>query len=87
MIYRTSIFRGGTGIMSDLYREKNPEKISSPEQLNDYIHVTTPSIWLVLIALLLLLAGMIAWSILGTVEVTTEDGQTKTVHPIVFVTN
>ena len=27
------------------------EKVSSPESLNDYIKVTTPSVWIVLIAL------------------------------------
>ena len=70
-----------------MHKEKKTERISSPEQLNDYIHVTTPSIWLVLLALIILLAGMLVWGIFGTVEITTKDGQTISVHPIVFVTN
>ena len=37
---------------SGLYREKSMERISSPEKLNDYMCVTTPSVWLVLAAVL-----------------------------------
>ena len=60
-----------------VFRQKNIDKVSSPEQLNDYIRVTTPSVWLVLAALVLLLIGMLAWSVLGTVEATDVKGETK----------
>lgn len=73
--------------MSDLFRKKSLDRVSSPEQLNDYIRVTTPSVWLVLLAIIILLAGMIAWSVLGTVEAHAADGSVKVVHPITFVTN
>ena len=74
-------------MMSNLFRKKNLDKISSPEQLNDYIRVTKPSVWLTLLAVLLLLFGMLAWSILGTVEVVNQNGEITTVHPITFITN
>ncbi len=48
---------------SGIFREKSMERVSSPEELNDYIRVTTPSVWIVLIALVVLLVGMLAWSI------------------------
>ncbi len=70
-----------------VFRKKSIERVSSPEELNDYIRVTTPSVWLVLVAIILLLAGMLAWSVLGTVEVHAEDGSVEEKHPIVFVTN
>ena len=73
--------------MSDIFREKSLERVSSPEELNDYIRVTSPSVWLVLLATVLLLVGMLAWCVLGTVEVENEDGTTSQVHPITFVTN
>jgi hypothetical protein len=73
--------------MSDLFRKKSLERINSPEELSDYIRVTTPSVWLVLLATAILLAGMLAWSILGTVEVEGANGGVKEVHPISFVTN
>ena len=40
-----------------LFREKSVTKVSSPEQLNDYIRVSTPAAWLVLVAIVLLLAS------------------------------
>ena len=73
--------------MSDLFRKKSLDRISSPEQLNDYIRVTTPTVWLVLLALVILLAGMLLWSILGTVTVQTADGVTQVIRPITFITN
>ena len=73
--------------MAGLFREKSMERIHSPEELSDYIRVATPSVWLVLLATTILLAGMLAWSILGTVGVEGEDGTIKEVHPISFVTN
>lgn len=71
----------------DIFREKSLQRISSPEALNDYIRVTSPSVWLVLAALIILLAGMLVWSIFGTVEAHAADGRVEEVHPIVYVTN
>ena len=73
--------------MSELFRKKSLDKVSSPEELNDYIRVTSPSVWLVLLATVILLLGMLAWCVLGTVEVENENGTTTQTHPIVFVTN
>ena len=70
-----------------IFRQKSIDRVSSPEQLNDYIRVTTPSVWLVLVAIILLLAGMVAWSVFGTVEAKAVDGSTEEIHPITLVTN
>ena len=43
-------------------------RISSPEQLNDYLKVTSPKIWLLLIAIVLLVASLLLWSGFTTVE-------------------
>ncbi len=74
------------GIMS-IFREKSMERISSPDQMDDYIKVTTPSVWIALLALIVLLVGILAWSIFGTVEVHDEDGNPEAIHPIAYVTN
>ena len=71
----------------NVFRQKSIDRVSSPEQLNDYIKVTTPSVWLVLIAVILLLVGMLAWSVFGTVEAKAADGSTQEIHPISLVTN
>ena len=73
--------------MSELFREKSLERVSSPEQLNDYIKVTTPSVWLVLIAVILLLVGILTRSVSDKVTVEDNDGNTHSVLPITFVTN
>lgn len=73
--------------MSELFREKSLERANSPEELSDYIRVTTPSVWLVLLGAAILLAGMLAWSVLGTVHVEKPDGSMQATHPITFVTN
>ena len=70
-----------------IFREKSISRVSSPEELNDYIHVTSPSVWIVLISLVILLLGMLAWSVFGTIEVHNEDGTTEQVHPISYVIN
>ncbi|MBQ8094655.1 MAG: hypothetical protein IJ242_13940 [Clostridia bacterium] len=51
-----------------LFREKSVERISSPEQLNDYLHVTSPGIWILLIAVIVLLAGLFLWSTQASIE-------------------
>ena len=53
---------------SSLYRKESMERIRSPEQLNDYIHVTNPSVWVVLAAVIILLAGMLVWGSTASLE-------------------
>ena len=61
--------------------------MASPEQLDDYIRVTTPSVWLILLALIVLLAGLLAYCIFGTIDGYEKDGTATSMHPIVLVTN
>ncbi len=70
-----------------LFRKKSLERVTSPEKLNDYIRVTTPPVWLVLSAVTVLLLGIIAWSIFGSVEKKNPDGTTEEVAPISYIIN
>ena len=72
---------------NSIFRQKSIDKVTSPEKLDDYIRVTTPSIWIVLIAILILLAGGIVWGVFGEVEVHNGDGTTQTVAPITYIMN
>ncbi len=47
---------------ASVYRKASVERISSPEQLNDYLRVTNPSVWIVLAAVVLLLIGTLVWA-------------------------
>ena len=53
-----------------LFRENAYKKTLSPEQKNDYIKTTRPSVWLTLSAITLLIFGIIVWSVYGKVEIT-----------------
>ena len=43
-----------------IFRKKSLDRLSSPEQLNDYLHVTSPGIWIVLGAVIFLLISIFA---------------------------
>ena len=51
-----------------IFRKKSLDRISSPEALDDYLHVTTPSVWLILVAIIMLLAGMLIWSNIASID-------------------
>lgn len=70
-----------------IFRQKSIDRVSSPEQLNDYIRVTTPTVWLVLLALVILLLGMLTWSVFGTVQGVDANGTAQAIHPISLVMN
>lgn len=48
-------------------------RVSSPEQLNDYIRVANPSVWLILTAMIVLLAALLVWSMTGTLPTTISE--------------
>lgn len=53
---------------NSLFRKESMERVSSPEQLNDYLHVTSPAIWIVLAAVILLIGSLFVWSSVTAVE-------------------
>ena len=55
---------------NQLFRKKSLEKVSSPEQLNDYIRVSNPGVWIALTAVIVLLIGVCVWGIFGRLETT-----------------
>ncbi len=57
-----------------LFRESALERLSSPEQLDQQLQVTSPRGWIALLALWSVLAAIIVWSIVWSVP-TREEGQ------------
>ncbi len=55
-----------------IFRQKTLDRIASPEQLTDYLHVTNPGIWVLFAVIILLLAGFFAWATIGQLEVVTD---------------
>ncbi|MBQ6173892.1 MAG: hypothetical protein IJK28_04650 [Clostridia bacterium] len=76
---------------ASLFREKSLEAMDSPESLNDYLRVTSPRVWLVLAAVIVLLVGGIVWSIFGRIDtrrqaaVVTLNGKTACYVPITWL--
>lgn len=54
---------------NELFRKKNMRQLSSPEELNDYIHVTNPGLWILMAAIITFLVGVCVWG--AVAEVTT----------------
>ncbi len=51
-----------------LFRKKSYDTISSPEDLSNYIHVTTISVWAILLTVVAVLAAIIVWGAFVSVE-------------------
>jgi hypothetical protein len=72
-------------------KKRRAERPASPEQIDDYIRVTTPGMWILVSAMLaLLLAGLI-WAYAGRIEKRDKqpDGQVTTeyIAPASFLTD
>ena len=72
---------------TSLFRKKNLEKIESPESLNNYLQVTSPGVWLVLITIVVFLIGTCIWGFFGHIDskakaaVISENGSTVCLIP------
>lgn len=51
-----------------IFRQKTIDTINSPENLNDYVKVTNPSIWIILVGVIVLIIGMSVYGILGRID-------------------
>ena len=70
-----------------IFREESIKRVTSPEELREYIRIAAPSVWLALFAMLIFLAGFVVWSVFGTVTIHTENGTIKEVAPATYVMN
>lgn len=51
-----------------VFRKESLKRVSSPEQLNEYLHVTSPASWVVCGAAILLIVSLLIWSSVTAVE-------------------
>ena len=54
---------------SSIFRKESIERVSSPDQLDDYIRVQKPSVWILLALVIALLAAAFVWA--GTAKLET----------------
>ena len=50
-----------------IFNAKATEKLRSPDDLDKYLRVTNPAVWVILAACVALLAGLLSWGIFGAV--------------------
>lgn len=59
---------GAVVMEKQVFRQKSIDTISSPEQLNDYIRVSSPGVWATLAGVIVLLAGACVWGVFGRLD-------------------
>lgn len=50
-----------------IFNKRAAEKLRNPDDLDKFLRVTNPSVWVVLAACVAFLAGMLAWGVFGAV--------------------
>ena len=73
----TSTTRGVGAIAEQkrsIFRKETLDRISSPEQLTDYLRVTNPGVWVILAAIIIMLIGFFVWMSVGVIETTVPVG-------------
>lgn len=56
----------------EIFRKKSLDKVKSPESLDDYIRLSNPGVWLLLVSVIVLLAGACVWGIFGHIDRTVD---------------
>ena len=51
-----------------LFRQKSLERVTSPEELNEYIRVANPGVWVLMAAIVILLIGVCVWGVMGHLD-------------------
>ena len=66
---------------TEVFRHSTMNRISNADELDHYIKVTNPSAWAIVLAALLLVAGVIVWAIVAIVPVTINTTGVMLEHP------
>ena len=53
-----------------LFKKNSLDKVSSPEQLHDYVRIANPGLWMAISAIVILLAGVVVWGCIGKIDTT-----------------
>lgn len=57
-----------------IFRGKSIQKVQSPDNLNEYIRVSNPGIWILMVSIVFLLLGLCIWGCFGQLR-TVVQGQ------------
>ena len=65
---------------SSIFNEQARKRLQSPDDLDRYVRVTSPSVWVVLGAVIALVLGLLAWGIFGSVDTTVSATAVNTMN-------
>ncbi len=51
----------------ELYRKESLNKVANPDKTDTYLKVTNPSVWLIILAAVIILGSFVYWGFVGTV--------------------
>jgi HlyD family secretion protein len=69
--FKSGVWKNKT-MKPSVFRKSSLERLSSPEQLDQLMRVTTPKGWLVFLGLMVLVVVAVVWGIFGRIAVTVE---------------
>lgn len=67
---RIQIIRGKGKVREEIFKENTSYQVKSPENLDSFIQVANPSVWILLISVVILLSGACVWAFFGHVNST-----------------
>ncbi len=73
-----------------IFRKKSIDRISSPEESLDYLKVTRPAVWMILVVIVLIILAIVIWSITGRIEeniIANNEVKTVSITPIELLFN
>ena len=73
-----------------IFRKKSIDRISSPEESLDYLKVTRPAVWMILVVIVLIILAIVIWSITGRIEeniIVNNEVKTVSITPIELLFN
>lgn len=62
------MLRGVSAVNGQIFNQKSMKRITTPEELKDYIRVANPGIWMILSAVIILLIGVCVWGVFGRLD-------------------
>ena len=69
----------------ELFRKKTIDQLSSPEELTDYIRVSSPAMWMILGGIIALLLGACVWGIFGRLDTTLQTAAVSSEEGLVLL--
>ncbi|MDR0904204.1 MAG: hypothetical protein LBM59_06190 [Ruminococcus sp.] len=67
---------------SSIFRKVALERVKTVDDLSDYIRVSTPTAWLLILAAIIILAAFAVWGFFGSVELIDAHGNVDQIRPI-----